>query len=246
MRVGEQAQVVLKKVEALTETLNKTDAAAGREDRAVLRSHRADRGDDPHGRDEPGARHDPRAGRPRHLPLQRPHRADRRRHDPVRAALLVHLPGLGAHPGQPAVDRRDRLRDDRRRRGRDGGEHLPRAGRASRSAVQPDRSDPQRRARRRAADLLRDRRDHRGVPADLRADRAVRPPVPSDGRHDVLRAARLAALLADAAAGPLRLLPARQDQGAGGARTTSASAARTGGCCRPACVTARRRWPSAW
>ena len=45
-----------------------------------------------------------------------------------------------AHPGQPAVDRRDRLRHHRRRRGRDGREHLPRAGRAARPEVRPDRA----------------------------------------------------------------------------------------------------------
>ena len=41
---------------------------------------------------------------------------------------------------------------------------------------------------RRAADLLRHRRDHRGLSADLRADRAVGTAVPADGRHDVVRA----------------------------------------------------------
>ena len=46
MRVGEQAQVVLKKVEALTATLNKTRPAARRQDRALLRPDRPDRGDD--------------------------------------------------------------------------------------------------------------------------------------------------------------------------------------------------------
>ena len=45
-------------------------------------------------------------------------------------------------------------------------------------------------AGRRAADLLRDRRHHRGLPADLRADRAVGPALPADGRHDVVRAGR--------------------------------------------------------
>ncbi len=49
---------------------------------------------------------------------------------PFCAAVLLHLPRLGAHSRQPALDRRDRLRDDRRRRGRHGGEHLPRARRA--------------------------------------------------------------------------------------------------------------------
>ena len=53
MRVGEQAQVVLKKVEAMTDALNKTRAAARREDRAVLRPHRPDRGDHQDRRAEP-------------------------------------------------------------------------------------------------------------------------------------------------------------------------------------------------
>ncbi len=109
--------------------------AARRQDRPLLRPHRADRRDHAHGRAQPGARHDPRARDPRAVPVQRPHGADRRRHDPVRAAVLVHLPRLGEHPGEPAVDRRHRLRHDRGRRGRDGREHLPRTGGAPRQAV---------------------------------------------------------------------------------------------------------------
>ena len=42
MRVGEQAQVILKKVEELTTTLNRTRAAARRQDRSLLRSHGPD------------------------------------------------------------------------------------------------------------------------------------------------------------------------------------------------------------
>ena len=42
----------------------------------------------------------------------------------------------------------------------------------------------------------------------------VGPSVPSDGRHDGVRAARLAALLADAAPGALRVFPAQEHQGA--------------------------------
>ena len=67
------------------------------------------------------------------------------------------------------------------------------------------RGHPRRRARRRAADLLRGRRHHRGVPADLRADRPVGPAVPADGGHDVFALLGVAALHADAAAGAVRL-----------------------------------------
>ena len=139
MRVGEQAQVILKKVQELTATLNRTRDAAGRQDRPVLRPDRSDSGDDPDRRAQSAARDGARAGGSRHLPVQRADRADRRRHDPVRAAVLVHLPRLGAHSGEPAVDRRDRLRHDRRRRRRDGGEHLPRAGGAARAEIRSDR-----------------------------------------------------------------------------------------------------------
>ena len=143
MRVGEQAQVVLKKVEELTDDAEPDRAAAGREDRAVLRPHRADS----RRRRKTVERNLVRGmvlvlvvlGM---LPVQRPHGADRRGHDSVRAAVLVHLPRLGAHPGQPAVDRRDRLRHDRRRRGRHGREHLPRAGRAPRTEVRRRRRHP--------------------------------------------------------------------------------------------------------
>ena len=98
MRVGEQAQVVLKKVEEMTDDAEPARAAAGREDRAVLRPHRPDRGDDADRRAQPGARHAAGAGRSSaSVPLQRAHGADRRGHDSVRAAVLVHLPRLGAH-----------------------------------------------------------------------------------------------------------------------------------------------------
>ena len=63
MRVGEQAQVVLKKVEELTDDAEQDRAAARREDRAVLRPHGPDRGDDQDRREEPGSRHAAGAGR---------------------------------------------------------------------------------------------------------------------------------------------------------------------------------------
>ena len=87
----------------------------------------------------------------------------------------------------------------------------------ARPAVRPDRRDPRGGARRGAADLLRDRGDHRGIPADLRADRALGTAVPADGRHHVVRAARLAALRADAAAGAVLVLPAQARARAEGA-----------------------------
>ena len=97
---------------------------------------------------------------------------------------------------------------------RHGGEHLPRAGGTARRDIRRDRRHSRRGARRRAAHLLRKRRHHRGLPADLRLDRAVRTPVPADGGHDVVRAARVAAVLADAAARALRVFPPQTSQGA--------------------------------
>ena len=107
--------------------------------------------------------------------------------------------------------------------------------------IQPRRRHPRGRARCRAPDLLRDRRHHRGVPADLCADRPVGPAVPADGRHDGVRAARLAALLAHAAPGALRDLPAQARQGAEVPfydRMRDALRARCSTC---ACATAPRR-----
>ena len=74
MRVGEQAQVVLKKVEALTETLNQTLLPPDVKivpfyDRTELIEETTKTVEA-----QPGARHDARPGRARHLPLQRPHR----------------------------------------------------------------------------------------------------------------------------------------------------------------------------
>ena len=189
-------------------------AAARREGGAVLRPLRPHRRDDEDRGAQPAPGHAARAGRAGAAALQRPHGAHRGRHDPLLAALRVHLPRLGEHSGQPAVDRRDRLRHHRRRVGRDGGEHLPRAGRAARAGLQRHRRDPRRRARRRAAHLLRGGRDHRRLPAHLRAVGAVGPAVPPDGRHDGVRARRRAAVRADAAARAVRLVPAQGREGA--------------------------------
>ena len=66
------------------------------------------------------------------------------------------------------------------------------------------RRDPGRGARRGAADLLRDRGDHRRLSADLRALGAFGPALPADGGHHVVRAVGLVAVHADAAAGAVR------------------------------------------
>ena len=147
MRVGEQAQVVLKKVQELTDALNRSVLPP---DVKIVPYY--DRTDLIEETTKTVERNLVRGmvlvlvvlGT---LPLQRPHGADRRGHDSVRAAVLVHLPRLGAHPGQPAVDRRDRFRHDRGRRGRHGGEHLPRAGRAPRPEVRPRSTSSARAAR---------------------------------------------------------------------------------------------------
>ena len=85
---------------------------------------------------------------------------------------------------------------------------------AARRRIQPDRRDPRRRARRRAAHLLRGRRDHRRLSSHLRADRTFGTAVPADGGHHVVRAGRVGPLRADSAAGAVLLFAARQDQGA--------------------------------
>ena len=90
--------------------------------------------------------------------------------------------------------------------------------------LQPGGRDSRGGARRGAADLLRHRGDHRRVPAHLRADGAFRAAVPADGRHHVVRAAGVAALRADAAAGAVLLFPAQAHARAGSARFTNGSA----------------------
>ena len=67
-------------------------------------------------------------------------------HHSVCADVRVHLPGLAAHPGQSAVHRSDRFRHPGGRRGGDGGERVSRARRAPRRGLRPDRSDSRRRA----------------------------------------------------------------------------------------------------
>ncbi len=57
----------------------------------------------------------------------------------VRADVRVHLSGLAAHSGESALHRRHRFRNHRGRRGGDGGEYLPRIGGAARPALQRGR-----------------------------------------------------------------------------------------------------------
>ena len=67
-----------------------------------------------------------------------------------------------------------------------------------------DRRDQGRGVGSEPADRVRDGGDRRRLPADLRADRSVGKAVPPDGRHDDLRAARIAAAHADGDSGAVR------------------------------------------
>ena len=71
MRVGEQAQVVLKRVENTDQGTERARAAAGRQDRSLLRPQRADRGNHANRGAEPDPRHAAGADRPRHVSVQR-------------------------------------------------------------------------------------------------------------------------------------------------------------------------------
>ena len=184
-------------------------AAARRESRPVLRPPGSDRRDHQDRGGQPAPRHAPGPRDPRHFPLQHPDSADCRRHDPLRPAVLLHLPRLAAHPGQPALHRRHRFRNHRGRLGGDGREHFPRTGGATRPGLQPGRCDSRRGARCRAAHLLRHRRDHRRLHPHLRADRPLRAAVPAHGRYHVVRAAGRAALCPHRAAGTVLGFSAR-------------------------------------
>ena len=131
LRTGEKAQDVLKQVRGEDQGAQRADPAQGREGRAVLRPQRPDRADHEGRRGQPAARHGAGLRDPDLLPLRLPRRPDRRHHHSAGAAVRVHLPRPAAHLGQPAVDRRDRLRHPGGRRRGDGGEHLP-PGRAAR------------------------------------------------------------------------------------------------------------------
>ena len=124
MRTGEQAQTVLKRVEEKTAELNngilpadvKVRPFYDRSELVELTTHTVQR--------QSAARHPARHRRADLLPVRRALRAHRRRGDSARAAVRVHLSRPQAHPGEPALHRRDRLRHPRGRRGGDGGEHL--------------------------------------------------------------------------------------------------------------------------
>ncbi len=128
MRVGEQAQVILKRVEEKTDDLNRHVLPRDVEGGSLLRPQLFDRGDDPHRGTESRARHDSRAGDPRFDAFQRAYRADRGGDDSVRVAVRLYLPRPQSNSGESAVDRGHRFRDHRRRRRGDGGEYFPRVG----------------------------------------------------------------------------------------------------------------------
>ena len=125
MRTGEQAQMVLKRVEAKTKELN--DHVLPKDVKVVPFYDRSDldRAHDAHGRATISLRgivlvvvvlifflYDIRSGLIVAVTI------------PLVAADRVHLSRPARHSGESAVDRRDRLRHSRRRRGGDGGEHL--------------------------------------------------------------------------------------------------------------------------
>ena len=179
--------------------------AQGREDRAVLRPQRSRRADDAHRGGQPPPRHRARRDRADLLPVRHSRRGSI-------VAITVPLSLLVAFicldlrdiPANLLVHRRDRLRHSGRRRRGDGREHLPAARATARHDVQGERRDSRRGVRGEPADRLRDRGDRRRLPADLCAHGSVGQAVPSDGRHDDLRAARIAGADAD---GHSRALP---------------------------------------
>ena len=95
---------------------------------------------------------------------------------------------------QPALHRRDRLRDHHRRHRGDDGKHLPRTGRPRGAGLQTARSHRGGGARRGPADFLFRRRHSRRIPSHLRPHRPFGETVPSDGGDDVLRPAGIAHL----------------------------------------------------
>ena len=102
---------------------------------------------------------------------------------------------------QPAFDRRHRFRNPHRRNPGDGGKHLPRAGRARRTELQPEGSDPGGGEGCGPAHLLFRRGDYRRISAHLCAQRALGKTVPAHGGHGVHRAGRRADSHADVRAG---------------------------------------------
>ena len=210
MRVGEQAQVILRQRRGHDQGVERTRPAARREGGALLRPPEPDRRNHQNRGRQSAARHAAGAGDSRRLPVQRAHRADRGHHHPVCPDVLFHLPGLAPYPRQPALHRRHRFRHHRGWRGGHGGEHLPRTLRAARGRnLARGGCHPRRGARCGAAHLLCGRRDHRRLSPHLRPHRAVRAFVPAHGGYHDLRPVRVAAVRADALARALLLFPAQ-------------------------------------
>ena len=133
MRVGEQAQVVLKRVQDLTKELNQHVLPPDVKivpyyDRSALVEETTQTVER-----QPAARHAAGADHPGAVSVQRAHRPHCGAYHSVRPDVCVHLPGLAAHPRQPAFHRRDRLRHPGGRRRGHGGERVSRAGAAPRS-----------------------------------------------------------------------------------------------------------------
>ena len=135
MRVGEQAQVILRRVEAMTKELNEHVLPPDVKVVPYYDRQGADRRDHQDGGSQPAARHAAGAGDSGPVPVQRADGADCRRHHSVRADVLVHLSGLAAYSGESAVHRRHRFRHHRGWLGGDGGEYLPRIGGAASGAA---------------------------------------------------------------------------------------------------------------
>ena len=100
----------------------------------------------------------------------------------------------------------------------------------NRPAVQPHRRDPRRRARRRAAYFLRGGSDHRGVSSHLRVDRTVGTPVSAHGGHHVLRAGGIGDLCAGDPARAVLLFAEGPDSGSPGSTFSIPSGAVTVSC----------------
>ena len=98
--------------------------AAGSEDRPVLRTHDARRGDDEDGDAQSPVRIHPDLRHPVAVPRRSPQRHHRRRQHSLRAVLQHHHPGAAQRGRQPAVGRRRRFRHHRRCRGDPGRKHL--------------------------------------------------------------------------------------------------------------------------
>ncbi len=238
MLKGENGKSVAERVKARMAEIAVV-AAGGPVDQAVLRPDRGDRPDRAHRPQEPRRRLAAGGRRALRVPRRRPRRPDGGRRHPALDAGGLHRDALLRGLGEPDVARRDRLRPDRGRRGRDDGElrqaacRVPaRPGRGSRDGPPPalhlggDRG--------RAPDPVRRPDHHRRLPAGVHPRGARGEDVPADGDHGLLGPSRLAAAVAHGRAGR-RLVPAE----AGGG--TSTRAAGSSGCAASTCTTWRCR-----